>query len=491
MKKVIFLMIDSLMPEVLEDCINRGLTPALAFFKEKGMYWDKCTSVFPTMTASVDCSLVSGEYPDKHKIPALVWYDLEQRSLVNYGNGSMPVRKLGLGQCATDVLHGMNDKHLSRNVSTIYEELEVRGRTSGSINLIAHRSRKKYKVNLPFLLRLLTGFRTFPDVSGPDLFTMGRLVRSPIHPRLPWAWDESVFRHYGINDDFAIRLLKHLISHDTTPDFTMVYLPDNDHQVHIHPKKACAILQKVDQKLQSVLNQFSSWEQALEKYVFIITGDHGQTLIGNSEKIHNITLEDLLAGLRITPYGEKPASEDDLLIANNERMTYIYPFKSGVDKEVIHRLKQEERIDIIAWKDGDWVSVCSGQKEGELCFRRGGELQDIYGAAWTIKGERGILDLQTSADSQMLSFGDFPDVLARLYGALYSQDIPMIAVTAKPGCEFKSEYAPTHLNGGSHGSLHWKDSTIPLIVTGTEGKNRPFQHPRLVDLKNYILQLLT
>lgn len=489
MKKVIFLMIDSLMPEVLEDCINRGLVPALAFFKENGMYWDKCTTVFPTMTASVDCSLVTGEYPDKHKIPALIWYDPDKRSLINYGNGSMPVKKLGLARCAYDVLNGMNDKHLSREVSTIYEELEVRGKTSGSINLVAHRASKKYKVNLPFLIRLATGFRSYDDISGPDLFTMGRLVRSPIHPKLPWAWDESVFRHYGINDAFAVRLLNHLIVHDTTPDFTMVYLPDNDHQVHIHPEKAISILSKVDLKLQSILNQFSSWEQALEKYVFIITGDHGQTLIGDLENIHNISLEDLLVGMKITPYGDSPSNEDDLLIANNERMTYIYPFKSGVDQEVIHRLKQDERIDVIAWKDREWISVCSGQKEGQLRFRRNGMLQDIYGASWTVEGEPSILDLRLSAEAQVISYGDYPDVLARLNGSLYSQDIPMIALTAKPGYEFKSEYAPTHLNGGSHGSLHWKDSTIPLIITGEN--NQPFQYPRLIDLKKYILQLFT
>ncbi|RXT05857.1 alkaline phosphatase family protein [Ammoniphilus sp. CFH 90114] len=490
MKKVIFLMIDSLMPEVLEDGIDRGMLPALAFFKEKGMYWNNCTSVFPTMTASVDCSLVTGEYPDKHKIPALVWYDPDKRKLVNYTNGSLPVLKLGLGQCIDDALCQMNDRHLSRNVSTLYEELALKGKTTGSINLIAHRSLKKYKVNLPFLVKLVTGFRSYDDVSGPDLFTLGSLVRSNIQPKLPWGFDETVFKHYGINDDFAIRLLNHLITHDTTPDFTMVYLPDNDHQVHIHPRKAMAILQKVDKRLQSVLNQFSSWEHALEKYVFIITGDHGQTLIGKSEEQHNIKLEDLLLGMRITPYGGTPAPEDDLLIANNERMTYLYPFKHGVEAEIIHRLKQDIRIDIIAYRDGEWISVCSGEKEGRLRFRRKGKLKDVYGAGWTIEGNPGILDLQISGNDDALSYGDFPDVLARLNGALYSQDIPMIAITAKPGYEFKSAFAPTHLNGGSHGSLHRKDSTIPLIIAGSEDQTRPFEHPRLIDLKPYILQLL-
>ncbi|WP_134704111.1 alkaline phosphatase family protein [Ammoniphilus sp. YIM 78166] len=490
MKKVIFLMIDSLMPEVLEDCIKNGQAPALQFLKDRGQYWSHCTSVFPTMTATVDCSLITGEYPDQHRIPALIWYKPEERRIINYTNGALPVLKLGFGQCAYDVICSLNDTHLSKNVTTIYEELKERGRTAGSINLIAHRGQKKYKIDLPFLLKLATRSRKLEDeISGPELFTLGRVVRSTFSPPLPWGWDESFFRSYGINDDFAIRMLKHLLQHQLLPDFTMVYLPDNDHQVHRNPRKARGILSKVDQKLQSVLNQFSTWDQALEDYIFIITGDHGQTLVGPTSE-HNVNLEELYSGLNITPYGEKSKPENDLLIANNERMAYIYPLKSGVMEEIIERSRQDKRIDVIGWKEKDGVCVYSGDREGKLFYRRGGSLQDIYGASWTVEGEWKVLDLQMK-DSSTITYGEYPDGLARLSTALYSQDIPMVALSAKPGYEFKSAYAPTHLNGGSHGSLHWKDSTVPLLISGAGQDQRPFEYPRLVDLKNYIVKLLS
>ncbi len=488
-KKVIFLMIDSLMPEVLEDCIKNGQAPALEFFKERGQYWSHCTSVFPTMTATVDCSLITGEYPDRHRIPALIWYEPKERRLINYTNGALPVLKLGFGQCALDVICSLNDKHLSKEVTTIYEELEARGRTAGSINLIAHRSHRSYKVDLPFLLKLATGFRKFEEVTGPELFTLGRVIRSSFNPPLPRGWDESFFRSYGINDAFAVRMLKHLIKHQLLPDFTMVYLPDNDHQVHKHPKKARNILSKVDQKLQSVLGEFSSWEQALEECIFIITGDHGQTLVGASED-HNIQLEQLYAGLNITPYGKISKPENDIVIANNERMAYIYPLKSGVREEIIERSRQDQRVDLIGWKERDGVCVRSGVREGKLFYRPGGPMVDIYGASWTIEGDMGILDLQVK-DISKITYGEYPDGLSRLYTALYSQDIPMIALSAKPGYEFKSSYAPTHLDGGSHGSLHKKDSTIPLMISGAGLDHRPFEYPRLVDLKRFIVKLLS
>lgn len=481
-------MIDSLMPHVLEQCIEKRMVPALQFFRENGWYWKECTSVFPTMTASVDFSLITGEYPDQHRVPALIWYDSEENRLINYTNGALPVWKLGFLPCTRDVLCNLNDKHFNAHIPTIYEELADRGRTSGSINLIARRSYHKYKVRIPFLLSLATKFQKFEDVSGPDLLSIGSVVRPKLNPPLPWGWDETVFKKYGVNDSFAIRVLNHLIKHQLLPDFTMVYLPDNDHQVHIHPRRACEILQKVDKHLQAILNQFTSWKDALDNYTFIITGDHGQTIIGSDEK-SKINLEQLLSGLTITGYGKKVKEGDDIVLANNERMTFIYLLKTQLESVVISRLQGDSRIDVIGWKKGDWVQVCSGNKKGTLCFRKNGPIRDPYGQSWEIRGDLDLLDL-TLENGQQLFYGDYPDALARLYGALFSQEMNLIACTAKPGFEFKSAYAPTHLNGGSHGSMHKTDSTIPLIISGALG-DRPFNQVRLVDLKDYILQLLT
>jgi hypothetical protein len=80
-------------------------------------------------------------------------------------------------------------------------------------------------------------------------------------------------------------------------------------------------------------------------------------------------------------------------------------------------------------------------------------------------GEWSVLDLRIREG--IVDYGDYPDALSRLYGALYSQEFPMIVITARPRYEFKSKFYPVHLDGGSHGSLHKYDSTIPLIITGT------------------------
>jgi hypothetical protein len=100
-------------------------------------------------------------------------------------------------------------------------------------------------------------------------------------------------------------------------------------------------------------------------------------------------------------------------------------------------------------------------------------------------GDPDVLDLRLHQGT--IHYGDYPDALSRLYGALYSQDIPMIVITARPRYEFFCRHYPMHLNGGCHGSLHKYDSLIPLMIAGTEHPiNEP---PRLIDLKPYILEL--
>ena len=86
-----------------------------------------------------------------------------------------------------------------------------------------------------------------------------------------------------------------------------------------------------------------------------------------------------------------------------------------------------------------------------------------------------------------IQYQDYPDALARLHGALHSQDGRVIIVDAKPSYEFIEEHSHDHAGGGAHGSLHRVDSIVPMIVTGT---NESPQSNRLVDVKKWILQLV-
>lgn len=69
-KPVILLNIDSLMSEPLEVATQTGHAPALQFLMEKGSYIPNMVSSFPTMSVTIDSSLLTGTYADKHHVQA-------------------------------------------------------------------------------------------------------------------------------------------------------------------------------------------------------------------------------------------------------------------------------------------------------------------------------------------------------------------------------------------------------------------------------------
>lgn len=487
MKKVLLFLVDSMMPDVLEQCVAQKKAPAFQFMMEHGQYINDCATVFPTMTASIDCSLITGVYPDQHTVPGLVWYDPESKKIINYLNGAMPVAKIGITQCAQNVLYDLNEQHLSRGVKTIHEELEDRGFVSGSINVIAHRGHKQHPLRLPFVLQAATNAQIPQKVSGPTIFSLGTMAKPNIFRPIPWGFGHTSIGSYGINDAYAIDVLIEVVKSGKQPDFTLVYLPDNDHKLHRSPEQAVDHLADVDVQLARFLNTFPSWEAAIEDNVFLFISDHGQTTIG-VEPTHNIDLEKLLSGFRLYQLGEKISQEDEIVICNNERMTYLYPLKDGMVSKIVDAVSEDSRIDVIAWKEEEWVHVRNGGNDCQkLCFRKGGSQLDCYGTAWSVKGDLEVLALQV--DSQgCICFDHYPDVLSRLYGSLFARDHSVVVVTAAPKYDFYSESAPTHLGGGSHGSLHKRDSLIPLIIVGAkQTMKRP---ARLVDVKEFIVQEL-
>lgn len=487
MKKIIMFLVDAMMPAVLESCVAKNKTRALKFLMDQGQYIRDCVTVFPTMTASIDCSIITGVYPDTHKVPGLVWYDPQERKIVNYFNGTSPVMALGLDKCAHNVIYGMNEKHLSKNVKTIHEEIEERGFTSGSINVIAHRGHHYYKPKVPMLVNMATNFCLKEKISGPTILSLGKFISPTIFRQPPWNWSHSAFESLGINDTYAIDVLLEIIKSGKQPDFTFVYLPDNDHKLHKNPIEAESFLEEVDQQFVRFLDSFDSWQQAIDRNMIFIISDHGQTLIGPTEE-YNILLEDLLSDFTIYQLGEEIRDQDEIVICNNERMSYIYPLHEHLQNPIIERLSSETRIDLLAWKEGKRACVMNPATKQTLTFTKQGPYQDCYGQSWTISGNWEVLDMKQDTQGTIW-FDTYPDALSRLYGSLFSQDIPLIVITAAPMYEFKSDCSPTHLNGGGHGSLHRQDSIVPLLVVGT---TQPIRQPaRLIDLKSIILQELT
>ncbi|WP_417898625.1 alkaline phosphatase family protein [Bacillus haimaensis] len=478
-KKVVLIMMDSLMDTPLKRAIEEEKAPALEFLMEHGSYSDKLVSSYPTMSVVIDSSIITGAYPDQHRIPALIWYNEKNKQIVSYGNGLFEILKLGPSNVAVNSLNHFNNRDLGKEVSTIHEDLHKVKKQSASINTFIYRGNQAHTLHVPDAISKMTDLKEEYQTMGPKYLSIGSLAK--LDPE-----NKHTIKRLGINDTFATEELIYLLKENILPDFTIVYFSENDHTAHKKPASFKGVV-KMDRHLQDVLNAFPSWEQALEDIVWVIISDSNQSYVKKKKKEALIDLRKPYADFNILELGEPVRQKDDLVITANERMAYIYKIS---DKSTLKKLAQslegDPRIAWVAWKENQMVHVISEGHDGMLSFDTGGSLVDIYQQKWTVEGNADILDLKM--ENGKIAYGEYPDALARLYGAMHSQDGEFIIADAKPGYEFVGESSPEHSGGGAHGSLHQVDSLSPIIVAGTD-KN--IENLRSVDLKKWVLEVLS
>jgi hypothetical protein len=444
-KRVILLLIDTLMDPPLQKAIKEGLAPAFQFLMERGQYFPNIVSAFPTMSVNVDSSLLTGTY--HHKLPGLVWFNDQEKRLINYGSHQRELMKLGLVKSIKDILYHLNNNHLSQEVKTIHEELADRGKATASINALIYRGSTEHHLKLPKLLTFFTSLDHNRTVKAPSLFTYGAFSRLSPLKRNAYFW-----QRYGFNNKFTVQELKHLIQTDSLPAFTIAYFPD-----------------------------------ALQDHIWLVLGDNGQAFIEADRNKALIDLRRSLSSYRIMKLREGVKDSDQIVLGVNERMAFIYSLdpKRVPLSSLAKTLQKDERMDVIAWKESEAVHVISGVKDGKLTFQPNGEYVDKYEQSWSITGNKEILDL--SIQNHEIGYDEYPDALARLHSALTSHEGSYLVVSAKPGFEFIGEGSPTHVGGASHGGLHKQDSVVPMIVTGTHSSPK---HLRMIELKDWILTLI-
>ncbi|MFB5674026.1 alkaline phosphatase family protein [Paenibacillus terreus] len=483
-KSVIYLLIDSLLASAIDQGVAQKKLPALQFLIEHGQYYRDMVTSFPTMSVTIDSSLVTGTYPDQHSVPGLAWYDSDAERVINYGTGPMEVIRQGIPAVLEDAVLRLNGEHLNPDVPTIYEDLARRGFTSGTINGLVYRGPVQHTMTIPSWMRMITSWPERIQVKGPDWFSLGGLS-NPLNGKIQAP--QSIFHRLGLNDTYSVETLKHLIRTEQLPDFLYVYMPSMDKLLH---KKGPSVLKgavEADKKLQAVLEAFGSPEQALQQAVFVISGDSGVSQIMPAQEQPIIQLHKLYEGYNVLHPGQKVTAHTEVVLAVNETMAYVYCLKETLDlRHIAQPLSADDRIDFVAWKEEGWiVAARNGQ---ELRFKTGDAWTDDYEQTWTIEGPLELLDLQPDESRHEIRYGKYPDVLQRIYGSLNSHRGRYLIVGAKPGYELADRSSPTHKGGGGHGSLSLGESLIPLIIAGTDMKPSKL---RLVDLKAYIMEVVS
>lgn len=479
-EKVIVIMIDSMTEKILEKGFHDGKLPALAYLAEKGTIFHDLVAPFPSMSVTIESSLLTGDSPHEHSIPGLNWYDAQTDTLISYGDSIPSVWKLGKETTLTNALIKLNNEHLNKNSETIYESFKQRGLTTASVNMLVYRGNSEHTLTMPTVVKTLFQVDSSEiQTTGPDMLAFGQAIKPKTKNRLP---DRALDR-LGLNDRYSSEVIAHLIKENQQPNFLMAYFPDFDKLAHHHGPYEIDHFAKVDQHIQTILNAYDNWENALEETTFIILGDHGQSALEKDKELAAIDIEALIAPYTIASLFDSP-SFGDVAVGNNHRMAYIYPINEELSfYELGKMFLKDERVDHVAWLEDEDLVLQQQGKEGYLRVKAGGPMVDEYNQHWTLEGNNEIAHI--TLNNKIIEYRDYPDIFHQLSSALKSHDEPLI-VTAKPGYTLKTEGAPVHAGGGEHGGLHKDDTLTSIIISNNE---KLPEKRRMVDLYEYFHSL--
>jgi predicted AlkP superfamily pyrophosphatase or phosphodiesterase len=415
-RKLVLIVIDGLSPATFEDAVDSGATPALAYLAEHGDY-GRAVSTFPSLTPVCMASLATGVGPDEHHIPHLVWYHRGERRLVEYGSSFAAMRAAGTRRTIRDAIFEMNQRHLSPQVTTIFEALEDVGLTTAAVNTACYRGRTRYRPAVPGLV---------PPVLGPKRFFYYSLFESD-----PTGAPMAVRnRAEGSIDAYAAAVGRWLVTRDGF-DFLFYYLPDYDFASHaLGPDSTADALGRSDAAVEALMEAAGGRDEFLDRYAVIVCADHAQTRIESS-----VRLQDAFAEIR----------EVVVTASNRAGMIYRLPGCGTEARELAEQVDEDGSVETALFLEGG--HAVARRERAELRFRP-------ENGAWSTSGDAAVLD--------------HPSALARCWAALRNPNAGDVIVSAAPGIEFADLAGRHHAGGGSHGSLSEGDSIVPMLTIGLE-----------------------
>jgi hypothetical protein len=405
-------VIDGLTPAVFERAVETGELPALSFLAGRGTY-RRALSTFPSLTPVCASSIATGAHPDGHHIPHLVWYEREERRLVEYGSSFGAVVAAGTRRSILDTIFNMNGRHLSPDATTVFESAHDAGLVTAAVNFTCYRGRTEHRTVLPGVTR---------SALGPERFFFYNLFESD-ETGAPLAVRK---RAAGTIDAYAAAVGRWLVTRDGF-DFLVFYLSDYDYASHsLGPEGAAVKLGDADRAVGALLEAAGGPDEFLERYDVILCSDHGQTEVHSAAR-----LESAYADLRLFR-GREARGDVAVCASNRAGQVYRLPSCQEETRALAERLDGHEAVDVVFFRE-DGAAVARRDRE-EVRFG-----PDVDDSAW-----------------------------ARAWAALANPNAGEVLVSAREGWEFTDLGGRHHAGGGSHGSLCAGDSEVPMLAIGLD-----------------------
>ena len=484
-KRVVYVVVDGMGVDALEQATASGKAPGFAFLKEHSFYARDSVAVFPTITPAATASLITGATPAQHGIPGMCWYDRDAERFVNYGQSPRAAVVEGATQIVEDALQNLNCKHLSRDVETLHESLGRLGLVTASINYMIFRGPHIHRLDPGILERLLFRKRLPRELPGPLEHYFADVLEGPSSAGADLP-KRGLEKRLKATDGWAACVTRDLLEKEAA-QMILFYLHENDHISHrAGPSSQVDNLISADEHIRYVLDTYDSWEETLDRVGFVVTADHAQSPI-SGEADHIIDLHDPLDGFThvSTGRGKEPFEDRDLAWAGNGRVGFVYlntDRKEALLPAVTRALGDHPGIDQVMWREGDRYVVAS--ERGTVRFSRGDvdAVVDERDNKWVYEGD--LAAVSGVAEGGLLRTPEYPLAFWRIKEALDLDRTGDVVVTPKLTYEFKDLGGGDHRGGGDHASLHAQDSLVPFMST----LDAPPLHPTTIDVAPHILK---
>jgi hypothetical protein len=498
-RKLVLVVVDAMHPAMLRRAVDEGVAPTFAALLERGQLVDNCVSSFPSVTPVASSEMLTGVGPGGHWVMGMNWFHRVERRYIEYGSSFEATRTFGLFRAMYDLVYNMNLDHLSWEAATVFERLGDAGIRTATTPFLIYRGRRRHQLGLEGLAKMAAAAANFRHaVWAPDEFFYGDLYASR-----PTGCISNLGRP-GTRDEYSACVGEELVR-EGAYDFFLFALPDNDFYSHRHgPEATVESIAKADTNFSRVVEAGGGLDAFLDGHAVILTADHAQTPVERGLPLAEALAEDWAV---LQPNADRP-EDAEIAVSPTSRAGAVYILDPGSGQAATHerlriRLRDLDGVDLIAWLAGpdglplvrrsvglpheDPVYAVVERNGYELRFRPGGQLRDLRGTDWELRGEPEAL----AADVTRGRFEteEYPDALARLWSALTSPHAGDVLISAADGFECVDWGGVSHAGGGSHGSLNRGDSLGPALFVGC-GPNRPEKQPQwaLRDLAPVILE---
>jgi hypothetical protein len=429
-KRVLFFLIDGASQEVMAELINKGELPNIAKYLVEISGMRTAVTCFPSTTGPAFTPPMTGCFPGTCNIPGVRWFD---RSL-----SEKKIPTLARFRNYYDWGIYRFDSDLSKNVSTLYEEIPDSVSILGFLNRGTKFSQKKHFFKSPYIF--------FRAVQKDDV-------------------------HYVERE--ALRYFKTHVK--KMPQFVFYYFPIVDLYSHKYRKNSQQVkdcYHRIDKDIGEIITSLKQ-EGVFGETLLILTADHGHGDVENHLDVDSFLEEKFKKVLFYPSKFRNWKNAEAINMVSGNCMTHIYvrangtwpqhtAFEALAKSGLTESLLEKPEVAFVMGRSENGGMIVKS-KRGEAHIREKGDAF-YYQPKSADPFEYPALPSQMkSQEALKLTYeSNFPDAVVQSAQLFRSPRAGDLVLVSEAGCDLRAAHheTPEHLSG--HGNLTREQMIVPF-----------------------------